>query len=457
MAAIDTYDAVVLGCGEAGKYMAWHLGAAGRRVIVVEQRYVGGSCPNIACLPSKNFIHGAGIAHIVATSEALGARVARGVSMREIQALKKAMVEGLVQTHLDRFAGSGCELLMGRGSFIAERTIEVALNGGGARTLRGDKVFLDLGAFASLPPLLGLAESAPLTHVELLDLDTVPEHLLILGGGYVGLELAQAMGRLGSQVTVCERDERLLPNEDPDIAEAIRDLLQDEGITITTSALVRRVSGRSGNGVALHAMIDGTEKIVEGSHLLVALGKTPNTNGTGLERAGVKLTPSGYVSVNDRLETTAPGVWAMGDCAGSPAFTHMAFDDFRIVRDNLAGRQRSSTGRQVPSCLFTEPELARVGLNEVEARRQGVTYRLTELPISSILRTRTTGERRGKLKALIGADDRILGFTALSPRAGELLPPVQIAMRAGLSYHAIEELVIAHPTYAEGLVSLFSR
>jgi pyruvate/2-oxoglutarate dehydrogenase complex dihydrolipoamide dehydrogenase (E3) component len=457
MAAIDTYDAVVLGSGEAGKYMAWHLGAAGRRVIVVEQRYVGGSCPNIACLPSKNFIHGAGIAHIVATSEALGARVARGVSMREIQALKKAMVEGLVQTHLDRFAGSGCELLMGRGSFIAERTIEVALNGGGARTLRGDKVFLDLGAFASLPPLLGLAESAPLTHVELLDLDTVPEHLLILGGGYVGLELAQAMGRLGSQVTVCERDERLLPNEDPDIAEAIRDLLQDEGITITTSALVRRVSGRSGNGVALHAMIDGTEKIVEGSHLLVALGKTPNTNGTGLERAGVKLTPSGYVSVNDRLETTAPGVWAMGDCAGSPAFTHMAFDDFRIVRDNLAGRQRSSTGRQVPSCLFTEPELARVGLNEVEARRQGVTYRLTELPISSILRTRTTGERRGKLKALIGADDRILGFTALSPRAGELLPPVQIAMRAGLSYHAIEELVIAHPTYAEGLVSLFSR
>jgi pyruvate/2-oxoglutarate dehydrogenase complex dihydrolipoamide dehydrogenase (E3) component len=457
MAAIDTYDAVVLGSGEAGKYMAWHLGAAGRRVIVVEQRYVGGSCPNIACLPSKNFIHGAGIAHIVATSEALGARVARGVSMREIQALKKAMVEGLVQTHLDRFAGSGCELLMGRGSFIAERTIEVALNGGGARTLRGDKVFLDLGAFASLPPLLGLAESAPLTHVELLDLDTVPEHLLILGGGYVGLELAQAMGRLGSQVTVCERDERLLPNEDPDIAEAIRDLLQDEGITITTSALVRRVSGRSGNGVALHAMIDGTEKIVEGSHLLVALGKTPNTNGTGLERAGVKLTPSGYVSVNDRLETTAPAVWAMGDCAGSPAFTHMAFDDFRIVRDNLAGRQRSSTGRQVPSCLFTEPELARVGLNEVEARRQGVTYRLTELPISSILRTRTTGERRGKLKALIGADDRILGFTALSPRAGELLPPVQIAMRAGLSYHAIEELVIAHPTYAEGLVSLFSR
>ncbi len=234
-------------------------------------------------------------------------------------------------------------------------------------------------------------------------------------------------------------------------------LLQDEGITIITSAHVDRVSGRSGDGVALHAMIGGTQKIIEGSHLLVALGKTPNTNGIGLERAGIKLTPSGYVSVNDRLETTAPAVWAMGDCAGSPAFTHMAFDDFRIVRDNLRGRQRSTTGRQVPFCLFIEPELARVGLNEVDAKRQGVAYRLTELPISSILRTRTTGETRGKLKALIGEDDRILGFTAFGPRAGELLPPVQIAMRAGLSYHAIEELVVAHPTYAEGLVSLFSR
>jgi pyruvate/2-oxoglutarate dehydrogenase complex dihydrolipoamide dehydrogenase (E3) component len=366
-------------------------------------------------------------------------------------------VEGLVNTHLNKFAASGCELVMGRGSFIAERTIEVALNGGGTRTLRGDQVFLDVGAFASLPALLGLAEAAPLTHVELLDLNTVPEHLLILGGSYVGLELAQAMRRLGSRVSVCEREERLLPREDCDIAEAIRNLLQDEGIAIITSAHVSRVSGRSGDTVALHAVVGGTQNTIEGSHLLVALGKTPNTAGLGLERAGIKLTPSGYVSVNDRLETTAPAVWAMGDCAGSPAFTHMAFDDFRIVRDNLCGRQRSTAGRQVPFCLFTEPELARVGLNEVDADRQGVAYRLTEYPVSSVLRTRTTGETRGKLKALIGQDDRILGFTAFGQRAGELLPPVQIAMRAGLSYHAIEELIVAHPTYAEGLVSLFSN
>src|SRR3984957_10186828 len=277
MAVIETYDAVVLGSGEAGKSIAWHLAGAGKRVVVVEQRYVGGSCPNIACLPSKNFIHGASIAHTVAASEALGTRVAGNVLMREIQARKRTMVEGLIQTHLNKFATSGCELVVGRGCFTGGRDIGVALNGGGTRTLRGDQIFLDLGAFASLPALSGLAEAAPLTHVELLDLDTSPEHLLILGGSYVGLELAQAMRRLGSRVSVCERNERLLPREDGDIAEAIRRLLEDEGLALFTSAHVDQVSGRSGDRVALHATIGGTQQVIEGSHLLVALGKMPNT------------------------------------------------------------------------------------------------------------------------------------------------------------------------------------
>jgi pyruvate/2-oxoglutarate dehydrogenase complex dihydrolipoamide dehydrogenase (E3) component len=457
MPAIENYDAVVFGAGESGKSMAWHLGNAGQRVAVVEQRYVGGSCPNIACLPSKNIIHSARIAHVVATSEAFGTRAGgAAVSMREVQARKRAMVDGLIEMHLKKFAASRCELVMGRGGFVAERTIEVALNDGGTRILCGDKVFLDLGAFASMPELPGLAEAAPLTHVELLDLDSSPEHLLILGGGYIALELAQAMRRLGSRVTICERAGQIVSREDPDISEAIRGLLSDEGIEIVTSADVRRVSGRSGGVVTLHLAADGTESALEGSHLLVALGKTPNTSGIGLGRAGIELTASGYVRVNDRLETSAQAVWAMGDCAGSPAFTHIAYEDFRIVRDNLNGGRRGTAGRQVPFCLFTEPELARVGLNETEARRQGVAYRLAELPVAAILRTRTTGETRGKLKALIGADDRILGFTAFGPHAGEMLPPIQLAMNAGLPYRAVEELVIAHPTYAEGLVQLFS-
>jgi len=458
MSAIETYDAVVFGSGEAGKSMAWHLGGNGQRVAVVEERYIGGSCPNIACLPSKNIIHSAGVARLVASSAAFGTRTAgASVSMVEVQARKRAMVDGLIQTHLEKFAASGSELVIGRGNFVADRTIEVALADGGTRTLRGDKIFIDLGAFAAVPDLPGLADAAPLTHVELLDLDILPEHLLILGGGYIALELAQAMRRFGSRVTICERTEQIISREDPDISGAIRTLLGDEGIEIVTSADVRRVSGRSGDTVTLHVATAGAESTLDGSHLLVALGKTPNTGGIGLDRAGIELTASGYVRVNDRLETSAPDVWAMGDCAGSPAFTHMAFEDFRIVRDNLNGGRRSTVGRQVPFCLFTDPEPARVGLNETEARRQGVPYRLAELPVAAILRTRTTGETRGKLKALIGADDRIIGFTAFGPHAGEMLPPIQLAMSAGLPYQAVEALTVSHPTYAEGLVQLFSN
>ena len=322
--------------------------------------------------------------------------------------------------------------------------------------IRGEKVFLDLGAFAAKPELPGIEAAGAMTHVELLDLDTKPEHLVILGGGYIALELAQAMARLGTRVTVCEKAERLLMREDPDIATAVAAVLSGEGITIVTGAEVDRVSGRSGERVALHGTVGGVAgQVIEGTHLLVALGKVPNTKGIGLDRAGIAVTSAGYVKVNDRLETSAPQVWAMGDCAGSPAFTHMAFEDFRIVRDNLAGGDRRTAGRQVPNCLFIEPELARVGLNEIEARREGIAYRLAELPITAILRTRTTGEQHGKLKALVAANDCILGFTALAPRAGELLPPIQLAMAAGLPYQQVEALTIAHPTYAEGLVSLF--
>ena len=457
MTSTENFDAVVLGSGEAGKNMAWHLGNAAQSVAVIEDRYIGGSCPNIACLPSKNVIHSAAVAHSVRTAAVFGSHVDNfAVSMAEVQARKRAMVQGQIAVHQGKFKASGAQLVLGRGTFVGERTIEVALVEGGTRVIRGEKVFLDLGAFAAKPELPGIEAAGAMTHVELLDLDTKPEHLVILGGGYIALELAQAMARLGTRVTVCEKAERLLMREDPDIATAVAAVLSGEGITIVTGAEVDRVSGRSGERVALHGTVGGVAgQVIEGTHLLVALGKVPNTKGIGLDRAGIAVTPAGYVKVNDRLETSAPQVWAMGDCAGSPAFTHMAFEDFRIVRDNLAGGDRRTAGRQVPNCLFIEPELARVGLNEIEARREGIAYRLAELPITAILRTRTTGEQHGKLKALVAANDCILGFTALAPRAGELLPPIQLAMAAGLPYQQVEALTIAHPTYAEGLVSLF--
>ncbi|QYE35633.1 FAD-dependent oxidoreductase [Polymorphobacter sp. PAMC 29334] len=454
----ERYDAVILGAGTAGVLLAWHLGAAGQRVAVVEQRYVGGSCPNIACLPSKSFIHSAEVAHVVATGHGFGVNTTgAAVSMPVVQSRKGAMVRGLIGIYLDNFDRTGSELVMGRGTFVDERTLEVALNDGGTRTLRGDRMFLDLGSTAIMPKLAGLAESKPMTHVELLDLDVVPEHLLIYGGGYIALEFAQAMCRLGSRVTVIERGERILHREDDDIAHAVLDLLLEEGVEVVTSAHIDRVTGRSGEGVTLYGDVAGVERAIEGSHLLVAVGKFPDTGGIGLERAGVALTASGHVQVNARLETTAEAVWAMGDCAGSPAFTHMSHDDFRIVRDNLAGGDRSTVGRHVPNCLFLDPELASVGLNEREAHRRGIGYRLAELPYSEIWRSHSTGRMRGKMKVLVGTDDRILGFTAFGAQAGELLPTVQIAMNAGLPYQMVAGLITAHPTYAEGLSELFMR
>ncbi len=458
MPDIEQYDAIVLGTGEAGKYMAWHLGGKGKRVAAIERKDLGGACPNVACLPSKNVVHGAKVASYFQRGEEFGMLTDKWtVSMPGVRARKRRMVEGLHQVHLDNFARSKAEIVMGEGCFIADKTLKVSLPGGRERVLQGDQVFINTGTRAKIPNLPGLAEASPLTHVEALELDIVPEHLLILGGGYVALEFAQAMRRLGSRVTIMERNDRLVHREDPDVSEALTQLFQDEGIVTVANTNLGRVEGKSGHGVRLHGSRRGSEIIVEGSHLLVATGRLPNTENIGLELAGIRTTKQGFVEVNERLETSAPGVWALGDCAGSPFFTHIAFDDFRIVRDNLAGAQRTTVGRQVPSCLFTDPEVARVGLDESQAKQRGIPYRLGRIPMASVLRTRTMAETRGFLKVLIGAtDDRILGFTGFGVAAGETMATVQLAMRAGLPYTVLRDMTITHPTLAEGLIPLFS-
>jgi pyruvate/2-oxoglutarate dehydrogenase complex dihydrolipoamide dehydrogenase (E3) component len=458
MPEVERYDAVVLGTGEAGKYMAWHLGASGKRVAAIERKYLGGACPNIACLPSKNVIHGAKVASYFHRGEEFGMLTDKWtVSMPGVRARKRQMVDGLHQVHLDNFSRSKVEIVMGEGRFIADRTLKVSLPGGAERILHGDQVFINTGTRAQIGNVAGLAESSPLTHVEALELDIVPEHLLILGGGYVGLEFAQAMRRLGSRVTIMERNDRLVHREDQEVSEALTQLFQAEGIVTVANTNLGRVEGESGHGVRLHGSRRGSEIIVEGSHLLVATGRLPNTEGIGLELAGIKTTQKGFVEVNERLETSAPGVWALGDCAGSPFFTHISFDDFRIVRDNLGGAHRTTTGRQVPSCLFTDPELARVGLDESQAKRQGIPYRLARIPMAAVLRTRTMAETRGFLKALVSAtDDQILGFTGFGVGAGEIMATIQLAMRAGIPYTVLRDMTLTHPTLAEGLVLLFS-
>ena len=306
------------------------------------------------------------------------------VSMPGVRARKRQMVDGLHQMHMENFARSKAEIVMGEGRFIGDKTLKVSLQGGGERILHGDQVFINTGTRAAIGNIPGLVEAAPLTHVEALELDIVPEHLLILGGGYVGLEFAQAMRRLGSRVTIMERNDRLLHHEDQDVSEAIAQLFQDEGIVTVANTSLGHVEGKSGHGVRLYGSRRQSQIIVEGSHLLVATGRLPNTEGIGLDLAGVKTTKQGYIDVNERLETSAPGVWALGDCAGSPLFTHISFDDFRIVRDNLQGAHRTTTARQIPSCLYTDPELAHVGLDESQAKEQAnCRLRATRAQITS--------------------------------------------------------------------------
>jgi pyruvate/2-oxoglutarate dehydrogenase complex dihydrolipoamide dehydrogenase (E3) component len=459
MAQSERVDVLVLGSGEAGKYLAWHMAHAGHRTAVVERRWVGGSCPNINCLPSKNEIWSAKVADLVHHAAAFGTVTGPGsVDMARVRQRKRDMVDGLIAMHLERYRASGAELIMGTGRFVAPHTLEVQLNDGGTRVLAGNRVFLNVGTHATIPNIPGLAAARPLTHIEALELDRVPAHLIVLGGGYVGLELAQAFRRFGSRVTIVEHGPQLAGREDPDVAEAILQVFRTEGIDVLFSAETFRVQGRSGERVSLLVRTPEGEQTLDGSDLLAAAGRTPNTAGIGLDLAGVEVNARGYITVNDRLETTAPDVWAMGECAGSAQFTHVSFDDFRIIRDNLTGGSRTTRDRLIPFCMFTDPSLARVGLNERDASRLGIEVRVAMLPMSAVLRTRTIAETRGFMKALVEAQsDRILGFTMLGPEAGEVMAVVQTAMLAGMPSTGLRDAILTHPTMAEGLGSLFAN
>jgi pyruvate/2-oxoglutarate dehydrogenase complex dihydrolipoamide dehydrogenase (E3) component len=338
-----------------------------------------------------------------------------------------------------------------------QKTLEVRLNDGDTRVLAGDQVFLNIGTHPAVPAIAGLEAAQPLTHIEALELDYLPRHLIVLGGGYVGLELAQAYRRFGSRVTVIERGAQLMSREDPDVADEMQRILSNEGVQFLTAAELLSVRGRSGEQIGVVVRTPSGEQEIEGSDILVATGRIPNTAGIGLNEAGVELDARGYIHVNERLETTAPNVWAIGECAGSPLFTHVSVDDFRIIKDNLAGGNRSTRDRLVPYCMFTDPPLAHVGLTEREAQQQGIAARVARLPMSTVLRTHTTDETQGFMKALIGSDDRILGFTMIGSEAGEVMTTVQTAMLGHLPYPRLRDAVIAHLTVAEGLGPLLAN
>jgi pyruvate/2-oxoglutarate dehydrogenase complex dihydrolipoamide dehydrogenase (E3) component len=458
MPEIEHYKNLVLGSGESGKYIAWTLAKAGERTAVVERGLIGGSCPNIACLPSKNVIHSAKVASLFRRAAEFGIETGPfSISMEGVRGRKRQMVDGLIQLHLTNYKKSGAELILGEGRLIGPNTLEVALRDGSVQRLTSDRLFLNLGTHATIPEVPGLAAARPLTHVEALELGRIPKHLIVLGGGYVGLELAQAVKRFGSRVTVVEQGSRLLAREDQDVSDELAELFREEGIEVLLHTNLLEVSGVSGQSISVQIDHNGEESEIEATDLLVAVGRTPNTRGIGLDRAGVELDGKGYVKVNERLETTAQGVWAMGECAGSPQFTHVAFDDFRVVRDNLKGGNRTTQNRLVPFCLFTDPEFARVGLNELEAGKFGIRYRVAKLPMQSVLRARTLSETRGFLKMLVDeGSNRILGFTAFGPQAGEVIAVVQTAMLGGMPFNSLRDAIFTHPTMAEGLSALLA-
>ncbi|MGX9431933.1 MULTISPECIES: mercuric reductase [Bradyrhizobium] len=459
MSQAEHFDIVILGSGQGGKQLAWHLGRSGKKVAVVERRWVGGSCPAVACLPSKNEIWSARVAHLVRNAAHFGTLTgAVKIDMGKVRARKQGMVEREIAFHLSAYKESGAELIMGSGHFVGPKTLQVALNDGCTRLLAGDEVVLNVGTHAAIPEIAGLKAARALTHIEALELDYAPSHLIVLGGGYVGVEMAQGFRRFGSRVTIIEPGRQLMGREDADAAEEIQRILSGEGIDVLLNAQLVSVHGVSGDTVSVSVRTPKGEEKIEGSDLLVAVGRVANTAGIGLDEAGIELDARGFIRVNERLQTSAPGVWAIGECCGSPQFTHVSIDDFRIVRDNMAGGSRRTDDRLIPYVVFTDPPLARVGLSEQEAKRQGIPARVAKLPMSHVLRTEATDETDGFMKVVVSAnDDRVLGFSMIGSEAGEVMAVIQTAMLAGLPYPKLRDAVIAHLTIAEGLGPLFAN
>ena len=441
---METYQNVVIGSGEGGKYLVWHLAQSGQKTAVVERRWIGGSCPNTNCLPSKNEIWSAKVANLVYHASKFGSMTRPGpVDMAVVRKRKRQMVEGLIAMHLDRYKATGAELIMGEARLSAGNAIDVKLNDGGTRTLRAEHIFLNLGTHAAIPAIPGLVDSAPLTHIEALELDRLPEHIIVIDGGYVGLEFAQAYRRFGSRVTILPQGTQLLDRADADVAAEIVRMFTSEGIDVLSPAKIVSVRGRSGTEVTIDIETGFGESQISGSDIFVATGRIPNTAGIGLKSAGIEVDERGYIKVNERLETTAPNVWAIGECAGSPQFTHASLDDFRVIRDNLAGGNRSTRNRVIPSCLFIDPPVAQIGLTENEAKRQGIEVQVAKSPMMAVLRTRTIDETNGFMKALIDPNDgKILGFNMIGPEAGEVMAVVQMAMLAGLQSNVLKASAI---------------
>ncbi|MGH9536290.1 MAG: mercuric reductase [Terriglobales bacterium] len=452
------YDAIILGSGQGGNPMAVAFSAEGKRTAMIERAAIGGTCVNYGCTPTKAMVASAEVAYLARRARDFGVEVGRvSVDMVAVRGRKRGIVTKWREGSEKRLQQAKLvDVIYGEGSFLGPKELRVLLNSGGTRTVTADVIVIDTGLRANAPALKGLEDVPFLDNVSVMELDQLPEHLLVLGGGYVGLEFGQMFRRFGSRVTIIQDAKQLLTREDPDVAEEIASILKEDGIDILLESAAEEVA-TPGKEIRLTVKVNGGRKILNGSHLLVATGRKPNTEKLNLPAAGIRTDERGFIQVNEKLETGVAGVYAVGDVKGGPAFTHISYDDYRILKANLLdGENRSITGRPVPYCVFIDPQLGRIGLSEGEARKQGKKVRIARLPMTSVARALETGQTRGFMKALVDPEtDEILGAAVLGRDGGEVMSMIQIAMMGKLKYGDLQSAILAHPLMAESLNNLF--
>ena len=457
---MESFDAVILGSGQAGNPLAVKFAVSGRKVALVERDAIGGSCVNYGCSPTKTMEASGRVAYLVQRSSDYGVNVQGPVmvDMKKVRQRKRAIVRSFSGGNEKKLKKNGVEIIRGEGRFTGPGKIEVLSAQGEVRSLRGDLVFINTGTRPHIPQIEGLCSCHILDNATIMELDEVPAHLMVIGGGYVGLEFARMFRRFGSEVTIIHRSPHVLSREDADIAEAIQDIFREDGINIILEGQTHRAIQGPDGTLRLSCTCPDGEKSISGSHLLVAAGRVPNTDMLDLPAAGVRTDGQGFIAVDDRLRTSAEGIYALGDVTGGPAFTHIAYDDYRVVRDNIFGAGGGTTaGRMVPFTVFIDPQLGRVGLSEKEAKSRGIGYEVIRMPMSHVARAIETDETRGFMKALVDQDSgRILGFACLGAEAGELMAVVQMAMAGGLKAPDLKNMIFAHPILAESLNSFFS-
>ncbi|WP_158825403.1 mercuric reductase [Mucilaginibacter lacusdianchii] len=455
------YDVIIIGSGQAGNPLARKMAKAGKKVAMIEKRLVGGTCINDGCTPTKAMVASARAAYLAGRCNNLGVHIdGYRVDMPQIKKRRDAIVEHSRSGNEKSLQDDpNIDLLMGEASFTGHKTVQVKLNAGGTEELQAGQIFIDAGTQPTVPDVEGLQEVGYLTSTTILDLDYVPEHILIIGGNYIALEYGQMFRRFGSQITILERGPRIMSHEDDDVATEIHKILEEEGIAIHGNSQAVRFEKDSNGKILATVNLNGKQEELNCSHILIAAGRVPQTKVLNLQATGVEVDEKGYIKVDDQLQTNMPGIYALGDIKGGPAFTHIAYNDFTIVyRNLLEGDNLTTAGRPVPYCMFTDPQLGRVGITETEARKQGLNIKVAVLKMENVARAVEVGETRGLMKAVVDADTKqILGAAILGEEGGEIMSVLQMAMEGGITHDRIRYCVFAHPTYSESLNNLFMK